>query len=44
MLILLPGRAQTEQPRRLDPRGHIRQFELDGLMLHDLLAKRLALL
>src|SRR5260221_3272042 len=43
MLVLFPGGAKAKQPRGLDAGSHVRQLELDGLMLHDLFSKSLPL-
>src|SRR5215213_11982122 len=42
--VLHAGGLQREQPRGLDLRGHVRELELDRLVLRDRLAERLALL
>src|SRR5215217_5390971 len=42
--VLHAGGLERQQPRRLDLRGHVGELELDGLVLGDRLAERLALL
>src|SRR5581483_4444333 len=42
--ILAFGRLEHQEPRRLDPRRHLCELQLDRLVLRDRLAERLALL
>src|SRR3569833_100222 len=44
VIIFFPGGTETGQPGSIDAGSHIRQLELDDLVVHDLFAKGLSLL